>query len=115
MNRLPIVSALAILLSGCSLAGNQDVQAYNACLSRHPQDVVVCEGPRQAYEIDVSTFQARSAAIRPTAVYSYEEGLAVPAPPLTPVPLHPDPMPVTFGLNGHDTCTPMGPMMTICP
>jgi hypothetical protein len=76
---------------------------------------VVCEGPRQAYEIDDFTFSARSAAIRPTAVYSYEEGLAVPAPPLTPVPLHPDPMPVTFGLNGHDPCMAMGPTMTICP
>ena len=114
MNRLPIVSALAVLLSSCSLAGNQDVRAYNACLSRHPQDVVVCEGPRQAYEIDDFTFSARSAAIRPTAGYNHEEGFAVPAPPLTPVPLHPDPMPVTFGLNGHDPCTAMGPTMTVC-
>jgi hypothetical protein len=108
VNRLPIVSALAVLLSGCSLAGNRDVQAYNACLSRHPQDVVVCEGPRQAYEVDVSTFPARSAPIRPTAGYGYKEVLAVSAPPVAPVPLHPDPMPVTFGLNGHDPCTTRG-------
>jgi hypothetical protein len=115
VNRLPIVSALAVLLSSCSLAGNQDVRAYNACLSRHPQDVVVCEGPRQAYEIDDFTFSARSAAIRrPTAGYSYEEGLAVSAPPVAPVHLHPDPMPVTFGLNGHDPCTTVGAMRTVC-
>jgi hypothetical protein len=63
VNRLPIVSALAVLLSGCGLAGNQDVRAYNACLSRHPQDVVVCEGPRQAYEIENFSLSARSAAI----------------------------------------------------
>jgi hypothetical protein len=115
VNRLPIVSALAVLLTGCSLAGNQDVRAYNACLSRHPQDVVVCEGPRQAYEIDDFTFSARSAAIRPTAGDSYQEGLAVPVSPPAPMLLHPDPMPVTFGLNGHDPCMAMGQMMTICP
>jgi hypothetical protein len=114
VNRLPIVSALAVLLTGCGLAGNKDVRAYDACLSRHPQEVVVCEGPRQAYEIDDSTFSARSAAIRPTAGYSYEEGLAVPAPLLTPVKLRRDPMPVTFGLNGHDPCMAMGPTMTVC-
>jgi hypothetical protein len=115
VNRLPIVSALAVLLSGCGLAGNQDVRAYNACLSRHPQDVVICEGPRQAYEIDDFTLSARSAAIRPTAGYSYEKASAVPAPTPNPVPLHPDPMPVTLGLNGHDPCMAMGQMMTICP
>jgi hypothetical protein len=104
VNRLPIVSALAVLLTGCSLAGNQDVRAYNACLSRHPQDVVVCEGPRQAYEIDDFTFSARSAAIGD----SYEEGLAVPVSPPAPMLLHPDPMPVTFGLNGHDSVSPWG-------
>jgi hypothetical protein len=113
VNRLPMVSALAVLLSGCSLAGNRDVQAYNACLARHPQDVVVCEGPRQAYEIDDATFPARSAAIRPTAGYTAEEVLAVSAPQLTPVTLHPDPMPV-FNLNGHDACTAVGPMTTVC-
>jgi hypothetical protein len=114
VNRLPIVSALAVLLAGCSLAGDQDVRAYNACVSRHPQDVVVCEGPRLAYEIDDFTFSPTSAGIRPTAGYSYEEGSAVPAPLLTPVKLHPDPMPVTFGLNGDDQCMAMGPMMTVC-
>ena len=111
MNRLPIVSAVAVLLAGCSLAGNQDVRAYNACVSRHPQDVVVCEGPRQAYEIDDFTFSARSAAIGD----SYEEGLAVPVSPPAPMLLHPDPMRVTLGLNGHDPCMVMGQMMTICP
>jgi hypothetical protein len=91
VNRLPIVSALAVLLSGCGLAGSQDVRAYNACLSHHPQDVVVCEGPRQAYEIDNFTLSARSAAISPTAGESYEEDSAGPVPPLTLMPLHPSP------------------------
>jgi hypothetical protein len=104
VNRLPIVSALAVLLAGCSLAGNQNVRAYNACVSRHPQDVVICEGPRQAYEIDDFTFSVRSAAIGD----SYEEGLAVPVSPPAPMLLHPDPIPVTFGLNGHDPVWPWG-------
>jgi hypothetical protein len=67
MNRLPMVPVLAALLSGCSLATDRDVRAYNVCLVRHPQDAVLCEGPRQAYEIDPSAFQTRSAAVRPAA------------------------------------------------
>jgi hypothetical protein len=102
VNRLLIVPALAVLLSGCSLGASRDVRAYNSCLARHPQDVVVCEGPRQAYETDPSTFQARSAAIHPRAGYGYEEGLPVPAPPRAPAPLRPAPIPVAFGLSGQD-------------
>jgi hypothetical protein len=80
VNRLPILAVLAIFLGGCSLAADRGVRAYNACLARHPQDAVLCEGPRQAYEIDPSTFQARSAATGPTGRYGYEEVLAILAP-----------------------------------
>jgi len=58
----------------------RDVLAYNACVTRHPQDVVLCEGPRQAYVIDPSPLQARSAAITSQARYRVEEGLAGPVP-----------------------------------
>jgi hypothetical protein len=61
VNRLLIVSAFSLLLSGCSLAAGRDVRAYDTCLARHPQDAVVCEGPRQAYEVDNSILQANSA------------------------------------------------------
>lgn len=61
MKRLFILSALSILLSGCGLAAGPDIRAYNTCLARHPQDAVVCEGPRQAYEVDNSVLQANSA------------------------------------------------------
>jgi hypothetical protein len=61
VKRLLIVSLLSILLSGCGLAAGRDVRAYNACLARHPQDAVVCEGPRQAYEVDNSVLHANSA------------------------------------------------------
>jgi hypothetical protein len=108
VNRLPIVPVLAVLLTGCSLATDRDVRAYNACLARHLQDVVLCEGPRQAYEIDSSTFQTRSAPIRPTARYGYAEALTIPAPLLTPVTVRPASMPITFGLNGHDPCVALG-------
>ena len=77
MNRLLIVPALAVLLNGCILAAERDVRAYNTCISRHPQDMVVCEGPRRAYEVDLPTFQAKSAAIRPMPDYSYKVGSAV--------------------------------------
>ena len=61
MKRLLIVSLLSVLLSGCGLAAGRDVRAYNTCLVRHPQEAVVCEGPRQAYEVDDSVLQANSA------------------------------------------------------
>jgi hypothetical protein len=62
MNRLLAVLAFPVLLTGCGLGMGRDVRAYNTCLSRHPQDGVVCEGPRQAYELDPSIVQARSVA-----------------------------------------------------
>ena len=65
VKRLLIVSLLSILLSGCGFAGGRDVRAYNSCLTRHPQDAVVCEGPRQAYEADNSVLQANSATSAP--------------------------------------------------
>jgi hypothetical protein len=73
VNRVPTISALALLLSGCSLAANRDVQAYNACLSRHAQDVVVCEGPRQAYEADLSAHRANAAVTQPGPVHGTPE------------------------------------------
>jgi hypothetical protein len=43
--RLLIVSAFLVTLDGCGLDVGRDVRAYNTCLSRHPQDVVVvCDG-----------------------------------------------------------------------
>jgi hypothetical protein len=61
VKRLLIVSAFPLLLNGCGLAAGRDVRAYDTCLARHPQDPVVCEGPRQAYEVDNSILQANSA------------------------------------------------------
>ena len=98
VKRLLIVSALSVLVSGCGLGTDLDVQAYNTCLSRHPQDEVVCEGPRQAYEADPPAVQARSAGVLPVAGHGYEQGSA--SNPLTPAPLHPGPVPVTSGPNG---------------
>jgi hypothetical protein len=71
VRRLFIVLAASVLLSGCGLAVGQDVRAYNTCLSRHPEDTVVCEGPRQAYELDPSVVQLRSVASHPAAGYGF--------------------------------------------
>lgn len=60
MKRLLIISAFPVLLNGCGLAVDRDVRAYHTCLYRHPQNAVVCDGPRQAYEVDPSIVQARS-------------------------------------------------------
>jgi hypothetical protein len=62
VKRLLILSALPVLLGGCGFAGDRDIRAYNTCLARHPQDAVVCEGPRQAYEVDHPVAQTTSGA-----------------------------------------------------
>jgi hypothetical protein len=69
--RLLIVLALSVLTGGCGIAVGQDVRAYDACLSRHPHDTVVCEGPRQAYELEPSVVPQRSVASRPAASYDH--------------------------------------------
>jgi hypothetical protein len=56
-------------------------------MSRHPQEAALCEGPRQAYEVDTATFQARAAAYGLPAGSSYEELPAAARPALTNVPL----------------------------
>jgi hypothetical protein len=61
VKRLLIVSALPILLSGCGLSADRDIRAYNTCLARHPQDAAICDGPRQAYEVDGAVLEATSA------------------------------------------------------
>jgi hypothetical protein len=58
-----ILSTLAIVVTGCGLPAGRDVRAYNACVARHPHEAALCEGPRQAYEVDAATLQARAAAI----------------------------------------------------
>jgi hypothetical protein len=98
LKRRLMFSVLAIALTGCGFATSRDVRAYNACMNRHPQEVPVCEGPRQAYELDPTGFQARAIAIGPPTGSSYEELLPAAHPPLTPVPLHPSP--IASGRNG---------------
>ena len=69
VKRLLIVLALSVLLGGCGLPVGQDARAYNTCLSRHPDDRMVCEGPRQAYELERSAVQLSSVAARPAPAY----------------------------------------------
>ena len=58
-----IASALAIALTACGSPVNLNVRAYDACTARHPHEAAVCEGPRQAYELDPTAVQARAPAI----------------------------------------------------
>jgi len=96
---LLFASVLAIVLTGCGLPAERDVRVYDACTSRHPQEAALCEGPRQAYEVDPSTFQARAAAFSLPAGSSYEERAAAADPTLTPVPLRPNLTLITSGPN----------------
>jgi hypothetical protein len=61
------IALLAFAMTGCSYSASRDVRAYDACIARHPQEVAVCEGPRQAYELDPTAFTARAAATSPPA------------------------------------------------
>jgi hypothetical protein len=58
---LLILSPLLLFFCGCAFTSSRDVRAYNACLMRHPQDAPLCEGPRQAYEVELPALAARSA------------------------------------------------------
>jgi hypothetical protein len=68
VKQLLIPSLLAIFLTGCSLPAGRDVRAYHACVARHPQEAVLCEGPRQAYEVDAATLQVGAGSINPETV-----------------------------------------------
>jgi hypothetical protein len=94
VKRLLIVSALPVLVSGCGLGSGR------ITLSRHPQEAVVCEGPREAYEVDPFPVQARSAGGGPAASSGFKEESAVPGPPPASVLLHLNPMAVMSGPEG---------------
>ena len=101
MQQLLIGSALSLIVGACSLPADREPRAYYVCLARHAQETALCEGPRQAYEVDASDIPARATASRPAAGYIREVGSAVP-PSLRPVPLHPGPVPVTSDPNGEN-------------
>ena len=56
LKHLLIASALTIVSTACGLPAERDVRADDACMSRHPQEAALCDGPRQAYEVDEATF-----------------------------------------------------------
>ena len=62
VKQLLILSMIAIVLTGCSLSAGRDVRAYNACVA------ALCEGPRQAYEVDAATLQAGAGSINSQTV-----------------------------------------------
>jgi len=91
LKQLLTSSLLAIAVTGCGLPTSLDVRAYNACAGRHPQEMAVCEGPRQAYELNPTAFEAR-AAVSPPAGSNIKQLSPAPAP------LHPSS--ITSGRNG---------------
>src|SRR5438270_770930 len=60
VQQLLIASALSLIVSACNLPADRESRAYNVCLARHPHEAAVCEGPRQAYEVDASDTPARA-------------------------------------------------------
>jgi hypothetical protein len=90
VRHLLVASAVAILLTGCGLPAERNVQAYEACMSRHPQEAALCEGPREAYEVDTSAYQARATPVALPAGGGYHSAPVPPRPNLTPVPPGPN-------------------------
>jgi hypothetical protein len=88
VQKLLIASALSLIVSACSLPPDRDTRAHNVCLARHAQEAALCEGPRQAYEVNASDIPARAIASRPGAGYISDGAGA--GSPLKPAPLHPD-------------------------
>ena len=76
MQQLLIGSALSLIVGACSLPADREPRAYNVCLARHAQETALCEGLRQAYEVDASDIPARATASRPAAGYIREVGSA---------------------------------------
>jgi hypothetical protein len=60
LKALLILSPLLLLFTGCGVTPERNVRAFNACLTRHAQDAVVCEAPLQAYEVNAPTLAAKS-------------------------------------------------------
>ena len=71
MKELLIASLVTIALTGCSDPTSRDVLAYDACVARHQQELAVCEGPRQAYELDPIALQARGDTVSPPVDSGY--------------------------------------------
>jgi hypothetical protein len=98
VQQLLIASVLSLIVGACTLPADRD--AYNVCLARHAGDALVCEGPKQSYEVDASDIPARATASRPAVDHTDKKSSAVAGPGLRPVPLHPGPMPGISGPNG---------------
>ena len=62
VQRLLIASALPLIVTACGIAYDRDARAYGACIVRHAQDPLVCDGPLQAYQVDASDLPAKAAA-----------------------------------------------------
>jgi hypothetical protein len=73
LRQLLPASLLAVTVTGCVYPVGRDALAYQACIARHPQDVLICDGPRQAYEFDASEFEATAAPIRRPVGSTYAE------------------------------------------
>ena len=80
------ISALVITVTGCGSPTNLDVLAYDACIARHPQEVALCEGPREAYELEPTTLQARAVGTDAPKNSNCEGRSALAQPVLRPVP-----------------------------
>jgi hypothetical protein len=63
--------ALAIVVTGCSLPAGHGIRAFNTCIARHPGETALCEGPRQAYEVDAPTLRVGTGSITGESVSSH--------------------------------------------
>ena len=89
LKQLLSVSVLTITVVGCGSPAGRDVLTYDACVTRHPQEVALCEGPRQAYELNPTAIQTRAASVSSLADSSYQEHSVATQPAFPPTPPRP--------------------------
>jgi hypothetical protein len=70
VQQLLIGSALSLIVGACSLPADREPRAYNVCLARHAQETALCEGPRQAYEVDASDIPRGPPPVRALVTYA---------------------------------------------
>jgi len=75
VKHLLIISALTIVLTGCGFPAGRDVRAYDTCMSLHPQEAALCEGPRRHTRSTPRRFRQkqRKSARRLAAVTTSEQ------------------------------------------
>jgi hypothetical protein len=85
------LSLVIMALTHCAYQPSRDVLAYNLCIARHPSEAPICEGPRQAYRLDLSASERGAAATSALTAGSDQKQMTAAPLALGPEQIHPNP------------------------